>query len=101
MHAIYLLVSVALAVGFYRVRGTHPFWYGVGEIAVGSAALSTKFFPPYSYLLVHESSLVSEFVSGAVAVIVGIYLLVRGLDNMDRDLPYSWRPVWVKLFPKR
>ena len=42
-----------------------------------------------------------EALSRSVSLVLGIYLLVRGMDNVDRDLPPSWRPWWNRLFPKQ
>jgi len=39
--------------------------------------------------------------SKAVGILGGIYILVRGMDNIDKDLPQKWRRVWDCVFPKR
>jgi hypothetical protein len=51
------LVAILTGFGFYSFRCRKPFWYGVAETLIG------------------------------VAVLAGVYVLVRGLDNMGRALP--------------
>jgi hypothetical protein len=31
----------------------------------------------------------------------GIYIIVRGLDNISQDLPFRWRARWYRWFPKK
>jgi hypothetical protein len=34
-----MCIAVALAVGLYRLRGSHPFFYGVSEVTIGGVAI--------------------------------------------------------------
>ena len=51
-----VLVSLALTLIFFRLRGLHPFLYGVGEIMVGTAAIVLAHFPPDIILTGDEQS---------------------------------------------
>jgi hypothetical protein len=101
MGVIYILLSIVAALFFYGLRGRRPFVYGLIEFAVGLIGLTLTFYPQTSYLLIEESSFWGMTLSHDVTIVGGIYLLVRGLDNMDRDLPLGWRHHWDILFLKR
>ena len=101
MGVIYILLSLGIALFLYRLRGLHPFRYGLGEMAVGIAAIYFSFYPASSAILTKASSEFGMALSHGVTLIGGIYLLVRGMDNVERDLPYGWRRQWARIFPKR
>ena len=75
---------------FYWVRGLFPVFYGALEISVGITAL-----------LVASHTPALTIPGQLVALSAGAYVIVRGLDNIDRGLrPHHqrlWRSVW--LFP--
>lgn len=100
MSVIYFILTVAAGLFFYRVRELHPFWYGTGEIVVALAMIYLWYSPPVNFLLADEMSAWGLALSRSVSLVLGIYLLVRGMDNVDRDLPPSWRLWWNQLFPK-
>ena len=85
----------------FQLRRRRPFVYGVFEFAVGVIGLVLTFHPQTTYLLTGEASPSGLILSRGIAIVGGIYLLVRGLDNMERDLPRRWRPFWDMLFPQR
>jgi hypothetical protein len=33
-----------------------------------------------------------------LALMGGVYIVVRGLDNIDQGLPERWRPAWRRVF---
>jgi hypothetical protein len=68
---------------------------------VGLIGLTLTFYPQTTYLLTEEASASGLILSRGIAIVGGIYLLVRGMDNMARDLPRRWRSHWESLFPKR
>lgn len=100
MSAVYFVATVVAGLFLYRVRGLHPFWYGTGEIVVALAMIYLWFSPPVSFLVVDEMSTWGLALSRSVGLVLGVYLLVRGMDNVDRDLPRTWRARWDRLFPK-
>lgn len=52
-----------------------------------------------SYLLLEEDS---PFFTGAleqtIGVFAAIYLIIHGLNNVEKDLPSKWRDVWDRTF---
>lgn len=79
------------AAAFYWTRGLFPVVYGLVEVAIGIAGL-----------IVASTSPALTMVGQVVALAAGAYVIVRGLDNIDRGLspPLQrvWRSVWQ--FPK-
>jgi hypothetical protein len=75
--------------------------YGLIEIIVSIAVISFVFFPVTSSNLrpiAPGLSALEIALANSVGLLAGIYVLVRGLDNVDRGLPERWRPVWDKVF---
>jgi hypothetical protein len=100
-----VFISVACCIGlglfFYRLRGTRPATYGCVEVAVGVLVLIFTFIPTSHALWVQAPTSVESGATKAIGVMAGIYIIVRGLDNIDRGLPRGWRPHWDRLFPKK
>ena len=101
MAVLYILVSIVAAMLFFELRRRRPFAYGVFEFAIGLIGLTLTLYPQTTYLLTGEATPWGLTLSRGITVVGGIYLLVRGLDNMDRAVPRSWRPHWETLFPRR
>jgi hypothetical protein len=81
--------AVALALVFFRFRGSRPFRYGLFEVFVGAIAI---------WIAIHTSG--RSLVETAIPFFGGIYIIVRGLDNIDKGLPERYRSRWDKVFPK-
>jgi|ERR1700730_246642 len=84
-----MIPALLVSAGFYRLRGTHPFIYGLAEILVGMTAT-------WSGIHAGTTSLIAQ----AIAFFGGLYIIVRGLDNVDKGLPQRMRPWWDVCFPK-
>jgi hypothetical protein len=83
-----LFISVALLL--YGMRTRYPFIYGVVEVIVGiSAIIAVLPNQPATNTLVVYAELLS--VSG------GMYVIVRGLDNMNKAVPERIRAFWFIL----
>jgi hypothetical protein len=41
-----------------------------------------------------------EIVGRLVGLFGGIYVIVRGLDNIDKEVPARIRTIWAVVFPK-
>jgi len=93
--------TVMAGIGFYWLRCRHQFWYGMIEILVAVSAIVVTWFPPFAYLLVADPYFLGGPTTRAVGIFSGIYVLVRGMDNIDRGLPQVFRNKWDRLFPKR
>lgn len=85
----WLIVPLA-AVGvlFYWLRGRFPLAYGLIEIY---AALATMWVA-----IATEADLGTR----VLALLGAVYIMVRGLDNLDKGLPKQFRSTWDSLFPK-
>jgi uncharacterized membrane protein YgaE (UPF0421/DUF939 family) len=95
------VIGALIAFGFYRLRGQHPFCYGCIDIAVGLIVLFFTFVPLSHYAVWTPQSLAERGMAKLLGVAAGIYIIVRGLDNMERRLPRSWRRRWYTIFPKQ
>ena len=96
-----IAIAVALSVGLYRLRGIQPFWYGCIEIGVGLVVLIFTFVPTTHYLAFDGQTFLELGAAKLIGVMAGIYIIVRGLDNVDRGLPPRWRHHWDRAFPKQ
>ena len=74
----------------YRLRGMYPFYYGGTEVLVAILAI-----------FVSIGTDTTNPLNKIVGILGGAYILIRGLDNMDKGLPISWRALWDKWFPKK
>ena len=81
--------GIVVAAGLYWARGTMTTLYGAVEVAIGVLALVLAGGAPAG--------------SGAgqlVAVAAGVYVIIRGLDNVEKGLPDQLRRHWLRAFPK-
>jgi len=101
MNMIFILLTVAAGLFFYWLRGRFRLIYGMCEIAVALAIISLTFYPPTYYLAYDMPSFFEMLLSKSVGVLGGIYVMVRGLDNMDMALPTRWHGLWDRIFCKR
>jgi len=89
-HQITIAPCVAIGIGLYRLRGNNPTVYGIGEVLVSLVTI-----------LFSIASAANGLLATSLGLLGGIYVMVRGLDNIDKGLPPSWRTSWDKWFPKR
>ena len=86
MGVIVMLGTIIFGLGFYIFRCRCRFAYGVFEIAVSVAVIFLTLYPQKSYLQLEgngeEDRWGSIFLSG-VGLSAGMYIMVRGLDNID------------------
>jgi hypothetical protein len=96
-----LVAALAVAVAAYWLRCRYRFWYGVLEIAAGLAVVFLTIYPETNYFLLDTKPFIGQMLRAGVGVLAGIYIIVRGFDNLDADLPVTWRGAWDRWFPKR
>jgi hypothetical protein len=101
MAAIGIFLTITAGLFFYWLRCQFRFWYGVIEIAVALGVIYMTFVPQTDYLLLGVPPTSHFLFTKGAGILAGIYILVRGMDNMDQDLPPNWRRIWDKAFPKR
>lgn len=79
---LFCIVMICLGVIFFAFRLRQRFWYGFFESVVGACIATLKF---YSDVLLASNQI--EVTPVAIAILTGgIYLMVRGLDNMHQGL---------------
>jgi hypothetical protein len=89
---------VLVAIGFYRVRCARRFVYGVIEIVAGVGTIVLGEFPPYAILAANDAWALGSRAAHMLTLMAGVYIVVRGMDNMAQDLPRRWRPAWRRIF---
>ena len=87
----------------YKLRCSKPFWYGVIEVVVAVATIILTIWP----VSVSSGTVIigSRNIFGVVVelqkylgILAGIYIFVRGMDNMSKELPRWMRKWWHLLF---
>ena len=89
---------VLVAIGFYRLRCSYGFAYGIIELIAGTIAIILGEFPPYTVLTANDTSAIGSQALHILTLMGGIYIIVRGMDNIDQNLPSRWRPAWQRVF---
>lgn len=85
-----IVSGICAGVLFYLLRGKRPLIYGIAEATVGLITLRTSVYSENA-----------DALTKGIGFLAGVYIIVRGMDNMDRGLPEKWRPLWDRWFPKR
>ena len=97
METFLVVAAIGAAVFFYWIRCQTRFWYGAIEIGVAILIIFLTFYPQTNYLLLTESS-PWGWLSRAAGALAGIYVIVRGLDNIESGLKPRSRERWKRLF---
>jgi hypothetical protein len=98
MAFIAIVVTILFGIGFYIVRCRWQLAYGAIEILAALVIIFVTFYPQTNYLLLEESSWESWLLRKGVGALAGMYVMVRGLDNIEKGLPPQWRGGWTRLF---
>jgi Na+/H+ antiporter NhaD/arsenite permease-like protein len=102
MGVIVMLGTIIFGLGFYIFRCRCRFAYGVFEIAVSVAVIFLTLYPQKSYLqLEGNETWWGWILSSGVGLSAGMYIMVRGLDNIDQGWPSKWeskRGIWKRVF---
>lgn len=86
----FVVVPLATGVALFRLRGSAPLQYGMVEVLVALATLAVLAAQRDANLLQH-----------ALALTGGTYVLIRGMDNIERGLSPHHRAIWLQIFPKK
>ena len=98
MATIGIVITIVLGIAFYIMRCRWQLGYGVFEVLVSLVVISLTFYPQTNYLLLAEFSWQGWFLSKSVGVLAGIYVMVRGLDNVEKGLPLVRQAKWIRTF---
>jgi hypothetical protein len=98
MATIGIVITIVLGIAFYIMRCRWQLIYGIIEILVSLVVIFLTFYPPTTYLVVAEFSWQGWFLSKSVGVLAGIYVMVRGLDNIEKGLSPARKAKWMRAF---
>ena len=85
MRSVGFALAIAFGLLLYWCRCRSRVWYGVGQIIVALALMALAFFPNWPNILWSgwTGPAWGDQLPRLVAIIGGLYALVRGLDNID------------------
>jgi hypothetical protein len=99
MGVIGIFVTIAFGLFFYLLRCRWQLFYGLVELVVALAVIFLTFYPQTNYFEFSQGpTLVGRLLSRSVGASAGIYVMVRGLDNIGKGLPLTWRCKWERIF---
>jgi len=82
---VVIFPAIGLSAFLYWLRGRLPLIYGTLEIFVGMLSLS-----------IATQGQVTDLLTKLIGVFGGIYIIIRGLDNVDKGIPGGWAKVFKK-----
>lgn len=83
-------IMLLVGIGLYRFRTKHTVLYGLFECSFAIAGITFS---------VHTAS--NDSLSKLLSLAGGVYIIVRGLDNIDKGLTSLSRARWYLFFPSR
>jgi hypothetical protein len=86
-----MVILPALGVLLFWFRARFRLVYGLTEFGVGAVTAIRVFWPAFNYATVQ--------VVGVLQMLGGIYIMVRGCENVGKGLPPEMIPRWNKVFP--
>jgi uncharacterized membrane protein HdeD (DUF308 family) len=101
--ALLLVGALTIGAALYGLRCHWRLLYGSLEIVTGLVVIFFIRHPQrYGYLLLDgpDPSALGVFLSSTVTILAGVYIIVRGFDNIDQSLPVRWRAGWDRLFAR-
>jgi hypothetical protein len=98
MDVVVTIFWVVVAVAFYRVRCWSRLLFGAIEVVAGTGVIIIGEFPPNAIAAAANTWTLGSRAAHVLALMGGVYLVVRGLDNIDYGLLERWRPAWRRVF---
>jgi hypothetical protein len=95
---IWLVGAITAAVFLYGMRFRRRLIYGIVELLFGLIAISLSSFSQGPVFAAPDEQPPFAPLASWVAFAAGVYIIVRGLDNIRLGLPERWRPRWDKIF---
>jgi hypothetical protein len=100
--AIEILAALAAALVFYKLRCKRRLWYGMLELVVAVTVMVLAVFPQRGdILLAAGPGLVGSSIEKLITMSAGIYIFVRGLDNIEvgkAGMSPVCRSLWERWF---
>lgn len=91
------ILFVAVSFILFRIRSSHRFLYGFIEFNIGIVAIWAALHAGQFTMSLNQSA--GILLSKAITILSGVYVIIRGLDNMSNKLPVSLHPAWDTFFP--
>jgi hypothetical protein len=106
VYSAFALCLLIAAVLFYRLKCRHPLTYGLAEIAFGVASIFYASRGILLFLIQGPGSNALGQTDTVVSLVAGLYIIVRGLSNIEdalfgkpTKLPTSrMQKLWAQLF---
>jgi multisubunit Na+/H+ antiporter MnhB subunit len=98
MIAIHVLMAILLAVAFYWLRCRWRLAYAAIEIVSGIGVIVAIGYVPFTFDPDASSFIYFRYAFHTLTLMGAIYLLVRGLDNLEQSLPLKWHAWWRRFF---
>lgn len=98
MDIVVTVFWVAVAVAFYRVRCRSRFLNGGMEVGAGIGVIVIGEFPPNAITAAAITWMLGSRAARMLALMGGVYIVVRGMDNIDQGLSERWRLAWRRNF---
>src|SRR6266446_523992 len=95
----YIAATLVAALLLYVLRCRRQIWYGACEIVVAVVVIYLAFNPPHNFMMTNQGySYVGERLEKFYGILAGIYIFVRGMDNICNGLPVTARARWDRVF---
>jgi hypothetical protein len=101
MADILIVIAIVAGFAFYALRCRQRLCYGVLELMVSLVIFYLTFHPPYINLVVDKPTFSSWLLSQGVGLLAGVYVMVRGLANIEKGLPPQLRVSWDRVFYRK
>jgi hypothetical protein len=85
----FIVPAFIIGLCLYGLRSESPHIYGFIEVVISMVTL---------WLTIRSAE--SDLLARSISLLVAVYIMVRGLDNIDKGLPPKYRPIWDRVFPK-
>jgi hypothetical protein len=87
MNWVYFVMTFAIGGLVYRFRGRYRFLYGISQTLVAIMLVYLAFFPHGpNVMLISGPSLWDILMTNAANIVLGIYTVMRGWDNVATAL---------------
>ena len=83
-HPVGILPLLAISIMLYGFRTKYPLYYGLSETVVGATAI---------WFAIAQAQQDTNQIQRLLATLGGVYIIVRGLDNIDKQVP-AWLRTW-------